>query len=745
MTNEVHENSTEATTQKRRLFTRRRFLQAGAILLGGTALTVYFGRTPARRAMYRMIADRERSPEISNFEPDLVFEIQEDNTLLINMAKAEMGQGIFTGLAMLAVEELDIALDQVKVIPSLASKGMLDLATGGSLTTTTLYVPMRELAATFREMLKIAAAKQWSMDVSQVSTGDGFVRAGSNRMRYIDVVNATEEWEIPETPPPLRPTSSFKVVGTEQPRIDLKSKVMGKPIFAIDAELPDMLYANVLKCPYIDGTLETVDVAAARAFPGVVEVIQDDDLVAVVAENQYAAEMGKRTLNAQWRVERAWQQAELDEMCTVGTSSPVNIQRDGNARAMLNGGSGEFVKAEYRVAIGVHAHMEPHVAVADVQGDTAFIITGTQGSRGTQSSVATALGIAAENVEVQNSYLGGGFGRRFWIEPAVDAARLSRIMGRPVKVVWDRETEFLCGFVRPSTHHTCRVRLDNAGKMIAMEYNIASGNQFFGILSENVPAYIPFRAILGADLNSVAHGATSNYEIENRDANIWDVEVPYNGGIWRAVGMYPNGFAIESFMNEVAHASGQDPFDFRLAHLQGDEENVRRMREVLLRLREESDWDTDKADGIGRGLAIIEDRRTIAATVIEVKVENGALRVPKVTAAIDPGVVVNPDGVRQQVEGCIMMGIGAALYEETTVKDGQFTATNYHQYPMATLSDTPPEITVIMLEGSEIPSGVGEPPVATIAPAIASAIFDLTGQRLREIPLLKGVDLEAIS
>ncbi|MEM7343656.1 MAG: molybdopterin cofactor-binding domain-containing protein [Chloroflexota bacterium] len=725
----------QAPKKRGRLLTRRRFLQAGVILLGGAAAGIYFGRTPLRRSAHEFFAHFDIPHGISNLAPDVVFEMQADNTLLINIAKAEMGQSIFTGLAMLAVEELDISLDQVKVAPSSSARGLIDTGgTGGSATISSLYIPMREIAATFREMLKLAAAKQWGVDVSQVSTADGVVSAGNQQMSYIDVVNSTTDWEIPETPE-LRPRSSFKIVGTEQPRLDLKPKVMGAPIFGLDAELPNMLYANVLKCPFIEGTLKSIDISAAKAFSGVVDVIEFDDLVAVVAENRYAAEMGKRALDAQWDVPKVWQQEELDARVTVGTSSPVNLQREGNANARFDESGGTLVEAEYRVPFGVHAHMEPNGAIADVQGDTALIITATQAPGVVRNDVAAALGLDADNVEVQTTYLGGGFGRRYWLSPAADAARISQAVGRPVQLVWDRETEFLCGVLRPSTHHVFRAKVTDSGQVEALEHNLASGDQGLGL----IPLPISLQPVLGADIISAAHGAPFLYEVENRETNMWHVDVPFLTGIWRAVGMYPNGFAVESFMDEVARAAGQDPFDLRLAYLHGEDEGPTRMRNVLLRLREESGWDTPKPEGVGRGMAIVVDRRTVAASVLEVKIEDGQIRAVKATSAIDPGVIVNPDGVRSQVEGCVMMGISASLYEETLVKDGQFTATNYHQYPMAMLSDAPPEINVIFLEGSEKPSGVGEPPMGPIAPAIANAIFDLTGQRLRQLPLQKAL------
>lgn len=266
-------------------------------------------------------------------------------------------------------------------------------------------------------MLKLAAAKQWSVDVSQVSTVDGVASAGGQSMSYIDIVNTPSEWEIPDTPE-LRPASSFKVIGTEQPRIDLKPKVMGEPIFGLDMELPNMLYANVLKCSYIKGSLQNIDVAAAEAFPGVMQVVQEDEFVAVVAENRYAAEMGKRALNAEWDVPKIWQQEELDERVTVGTTFPVNTQRDGDVNARFAESSGTLGELEYRVAFGVHVHMDPNGAMADVQGDKALIITGTQAPTAARNEVAEAIGIDAENVEIQNAYLG----------VALDGATLSTLL-----------------------------------------------------------------------------------------------------------------------------------------------------------------------------------------------------------------------------------------------------------------------------------------------------------------------------
>jgi len=395
---------------------------------------------------------------------------------LLNAPFAEMGQGIYTGFAMLVAEELDLSMDQIVVRPNPYNALIDNGGTGGSGTTRSMYQPIREVAATFREMLKMAAGKAWDVEPGSIQTANGMLSADGNEISYIDLINDTAQWEMPEETPELRPRDSFKVVGTEQLRSDLKPKVMGEPIFALDYELPDMLHANLLKCPYIGGTLDEMDVEAAKAFPGVLDVIQEevggDEMIAVVAENRWAAEMGKRALNAQWNMPKEWQQGEIDKMTTVGSDgvSPVSLQLEGRASRVLDEEGGTVISAEYRVATGVHAHMEPNSAIADVKEDRAFIITGSQAAAFHKGAIAAAIGIEAENIDIQNAYLGGGFGRRVGMNPSPEAAVVSQRMGRPVQVVWDRETEFLCGLFRPPTHHAFRAKIESSGKVTAVEH-----------------------------------------------------------------------------------------------------------------------------------------------------------------------------------------------------------------------------------------------------------------------------------
>ncbi len=709
-------------------FSRRKFLIRGGIILGGTAAVVYFSRKPIRRKMYELSANMPLPSMISEDHPSFWFEVLPDNTILMKSPKTEMGQGIFTGFRLIAAEELDVRPEQIKVVHGSTSNSGIDmLGTGGSNTTYSLFNPILEVSATMREMLKLAAAKKWGVEVSTITTEMGTLKSGSNSIKYSELVAEVEEWELPDTPE-LRPKSGYKYVGKEVKRADLEEKVMGQSIFGIDQEIEGMKYAMVVYSPYIDGKIKSVDTSPAEKVSGVEKIINEDGLIAVVARTRYAAEMGRRAIKIEWDVPKKWQQKDIEDLVSVGGNA-VNVQKKGNIRRALRNAP-EVVTAEYRTPLGVHAHMEPNGSIAHHQGDKIILKIGYQTTGNLLMELSSEFDVDQENIDIQVQYLGGGFGRRYFKHNASEAIRISKIIGAPVCVFSDREQEFQGGYFRPNTHHVLSASFGENNKLDALEHKLATGDMFL----TNLP--VPgMPAIMAADMVSAGHGTSFGYNIKNMNAEIYQKYLPFQTGIWRGVGMFANTFAKEAFFDELAIKAGKDPIQFRIEHLTGDDEMSRRFVKALETLRDQSGWNDPKEEGLGRGIAICEDRGTVAGAVIEMRKVEGRIRAVRVINVIDPGIVVNPDGVRMQVEGSVMMGISAALYEGTYVKDGGFTASNYHQYPMAMLADSP-EIKTIILENSEQMSGIGEPPIGPIAPALSNAIFDLTGERRRSLPLL---------
>ena len=716
--------------KKSKKFSRRKFLVRGGVVLGGTAAVVYFSRTPIRRKIYKVGSTIDLPTILTDDVPTFWFEVLPDNTVLLKSPKAEMGQGIFTGFQLMAAEELDVTPENIRVVPGATGNSSVDMTgTGGSNSTYSLFDPIREVSATMREMLKLVAAKKWNVNAGDISTENGTLSHGDESMTYAEVVGEyVGEWEIPETPE-LRPRKNFKYIGTEVPRSDLEPKVMGEPLFGLDQELEGMVHAMLVESPYIEGSIKTLDSSASEKVPGVLKIVHEEGLTAVVAENRYSAEKGYNALKIEWDVPKVWEQKDIDELVSVKDASSVRVQKDGNFGRALKNAENKVV-SEFRTPLGVHAHMEPNGAIGHHQGDKITVICGTQMSGNMRMLLASEFGVDAENVDVRVQFLGGGFGRRCFKDSAAEAVRLSKIMGKPVSLFGDREQEFQNGYFRPNTHHILQGTFDENGNLDGIEHKFATGDMYL----TNLP--VPgLPALLAADIISAGHGVSLHYTVKNRNAEIYQRYLPFQTGIWRGVGQFANTFAKESFMDELAEKTGKDPIDFRIDYLKGEEEELRRFRLALEAVRSKSNWNKPKQEGIGRGVAMSEDRGTIVAAVIEVQEIEGRIRVTKVTHATDPGVAVNPGGIRAQVEGCIMMGISASLYEGTYVKKGKFSATNYHQYPMATLADTP-EIDVIILENSDRMTGIGEPPIAPIAPAIANALYDLRGERKRTIPLL---------
>lgn len=717
---------TTATTKK---FSRRKFFQRGAIVLGGVVVATYLGRGVIRRFAAQLAENMDAPAMIANNEPLIWFEILPDNTALIKSPKIEMGQGIFTGFAMLAAEELDVSLDQIKVVHANTANGPIDrISTGGSSSTSSLYESIRVMAAYIREMLKETAAKKWGITGDKISTQAGVLSSGENKITYAELAKSTKEWEEPSTPE-LRSANQFKFVGKEVKRIDLQPKVFGEPIYAIDQALPDMVYAAILQSPYIGASLKHIEVEKALKETGVIKVVQEEALVAIVAKNRYTAQKGLEKIQADWHIPKKWQQAEIEKLTQVGFGNEVSVQKVGSPKSILKENSDVVFSQQYRTSIGAHAHMEPNGAIADYKNGKLKLIIGTQAPDLLRKAVASALDISTDDVEIQLTYAGGAFGRRMDTKLAISAARISKIIGKPVHLFNTREQEFLNGIYRPQTHHVLTAKITKAGDIEAITHDQATPDQIFA----QIPADLG-PTILGADFVSAGHGASIMYNIENKAATLWHNKLPIEVGIWRGVGMFANTFAIENFFNELAYKIGKDPIALRIELLSGAEKLNERCVKVLNTISDRSNWNQQKSEGIGRGIAICNDRKTISAVVAEVSVSDNKIKVKKITQVIDAGLAINPDGIRMQVEGATMMGITATLYEQISIEDGRIVNSNFDTYPMVSLADTP-EINVVIIEGADVPLGVGEPPLSPVAPAIAAAVFDLTGQRLRNLPL----------
>ncbi|MDR7131843.1 isoquinoline 1-oxidoreductase beta subunit [Algoriphagus sp. 4150] len=707
---------------------RRKFLKGAGIGVSGTMALLYFGRSVIRRGLSGFVAEMDMPSGISDFGPHLWFEVNVDNTITLKSPKVEMGQGIFTGFAMLAAEELDIDLDKIKVVHATSANGILG-NTGVSNSTSSLYVNIREVAATLRETLKLEASKLWGVGPDSIETKAGVLYGAGKEVTYAGLAKQTSKWETAETPA-LRPASAFKYVGKEFNRIDLPDKVLGKPIYGIDTTLPNMVYGAVMYSPYIGGKLKNADLSRAESAVGVLKVVQDKDWIGIVAGTRYAAEEALAKVKAAWEYNPNYNTKDAIEAVTVGIGTEVNIQKEGSTGRVQS----EEVKSEYRTPIGFHAGMEPSIVVADVVDDKVTIYTSHQHLPFMQQSISDRLGFSSKNIVMVPVFLGGGFGRRTFKHNAVEAVKLSQAVGKPVHLLYNRQQEFQNGFVRPNTHHVLSGKLTDDGKILGMQHDFASGPMGFMAM----PKFV--EPILGADFVVAGHGARIRYAIENLKTTMWQSSLPFETCMWRGVGMFANTFAIESFMDELAHKSGVNPLKFRLDHC-GDTKQLNRRKKLLELIGEKSGWYRPIAEDVGRGVAVCDDHKTIAAAVVELKIEEGKIVITKVYQAIDPGVIINPAGIRQQVEGATMMAISASLHEQGTIENGRFVETNFHNYKVATLKDTP-EIEVIMYEGSDKPSGVGEPPISPIAPAIANAVFDLTGKRLRTLPLQVALENE---
>jgi isoquinoline 1-oxidoreductase subunit beta len=704
---------------------RRDFVKAGAAAGAGLVVAVYLpgcGRgTPAAQ-----------DAATATFVPNAWLRIGPDGWVTVLVDRSEMGQGVDTSLPMLVAEELDADWKRVRVEHAPAGEAYINplfgiQGTGGSTSVRAAFRPLREAGAKARAMLVAAAASTWGVDAKGLRTESGTV-IGPNgkKLTYGALADKAATMPVPETVT-LKDPKDWKLIGTRVPRVDLKSKVTGTAGFGIDATAPGMLTAVVARPPVFGGRVKSFDPAAAKASPGVKAVIQIGSGVAVIADTYWNAKKGRDALTVVWyegALAKTSSESIRAQFASLANRPGVTARKDGNAAAALAGGA-KRIEAVYEVPYLAHACMEPMNTAAHVRSDGVTVWSPTQYQMGNGAGVrgiaSKLTGIPEDKVEVHTTYLGGGFGRRFELDFVIDAIETSKAIGAPVKVVYSREDDIQHDFYRPATYNKLAAALDAKGAPVAWTHRIVgpSISSRFGPLKN------------GIDESSVEAAAGMPYAVPNVKVDWIRAEPGIPVGFWRSVGNSQNSFIVESFIDEVAHAAGKDPFEFRRALL----EKHPRHKAVLELAAEKAGWGTALPEGRARGIAVQESFGSYVAQVAEVSVSpEGKPKVHRIVCAVDCGTVVNPDTVEAQMESAIVFGLSAALSGEITIKDGRVVQNNFNDYPVLRMNEMP-VVEVHIVKSTEPPGGVGEPGTPPAAPAVCNAIFALTGKRVRRLPI----------
>lgn len=706
---------------------RRKFLVRGGLgTIGVVAIGTYIFRNSIRREILGTVNSLDLPYTDNTDKPMVWFEVTTENNILLHSPKVEMGQGTFTGIAQMAADELSVSMNQIQVVHAASSTGNIDsFATGGSTSISGLWKPLRELSALLREMLLKEAARKMNIDIEELTIEDGVIFGNEKSMTYAQVAEGVENWKVPDTPV-LKSLKEYKYIGKPIARVDLDAKVFGDPIFGMDAHLPDMLYGAVVRSTKIGAKFISADTSAAENMTGVVKVIVEEDFVGVVANSMIEAEKAKDAINVTWESYENLNTEAILKIMTVGNGKSTIIQKHGDALEEQDG----VEILEFRTPIGAHAQIEPNGVVASVEGDSAIIRISTQVIGLTRKEVASRLGLDVENVNVIPTYLGGGFGRRLHTPHAVQAAVMSKAVGKPVKYFFSRKEEFQHDMFRPPTHHIIKGKLNGEGYLDGLEHQFVSGD--VGNHSALMPDFLP--PIIGADIGAIRGGFIQYTGIPNFRSVYWHVDLPFATSWWRSLGLLANTFAMESFMDEMALKANKNAVDFRLAQI-GDDAIGVRLKNVISAAAKKSGYSEEIIDGRAMGFAASIDANTPCAQVAEVSIVDNEIIVHKVTVSLDPGLAVNPDQIRAQCEGCVIMGMSAVLYEQMYVENGELQPTIYGPYKMALMKNAPKEIDVVLLQGKDTPGAVGEPPLGPIGAAIANAVRRLTGERLTEFPL----------
>jgi isoquinoline 1-oxidoreductase beta subunit len=715
---------------------RRAFLKSTGTL-GVAVLTVGFEWIGSKRAL----AGAASPTPGALFTPNAFIRVGADNTVTVIAKHVELGQGAYTGIATIVAEELDADWNQVRVESAPAdAKRYANLAfgtvqaTGGSSAMANSWMQLREAGAKARAVLLAAASQQWRVPASELTVDKGVIYgAGGRRASFGSLVKTAASLPLPSTVA-LKDPKTFKLIGQRAPRVDVPAKCNGTAQFTLDFAAPDLLVALLRRPPLFGATVKSFDPAAATAVPGVVKVVQVPRGIAVIARSFWAAKKGRDALQVDWDESAAEKRSSatlMAEYRRLADQPALNARRQGDARAAIDKAAHKL-SASYEFPFLAHAPMEPLDAVVKLTSQSCEIWAGDQFQTIDQANAARAAGLNPEQVSIHTLYAGGSFGRRAnpgsdYIVEAVSIAKAHGADGTPIKLQWTREDDILGGLYRPMYFHKLEAGLGADGEVNGWRHVI---------VGQSIMQGTPFQAMIkdGIDPTSVEGAANIAYAIPNIEVELATTKVGVPVLWWRVVGSSHTTFAVESFIDELAHAAGEDPYAFRAKRL----EHQPRMKGVLELAAQKAGWSAGPLpQGRGRGIAVAEAFNTFVAQVAEVTVDaQGDIKVDRVVCAVDCGTPINPDVIAAQMEGGIGFGLGAALYGAITLKDGRVEQSNFNSYRVLRMNEMP-KIEVHIVPSTEPPTGVGEPGVAPLGPAVANALFAATGRRSYVFPLLK--------
>jgi isoquinoline 1-oxidoreductase beta subunit len=725
---------------------RRDFLKKSAA--GGAALVIGFHFSP------NAFADQAAEQEKKTPNPfDAWVRITPDNRITLILGKSEMGQGIMTALPMILAEELCLDWKRVKIEQAPTNPKIYDLGTGGSGSVAGSWLPLRRAGAAAREMLVSAAAQKWEVSPDTCKAANGQVVHGNPKryLAYGELVEAAAKLPIPNlNTVALKNSDDFTLVGHDTRRFEVRDKATGAAKFGIDSRVPGMLFAVVARCPVFGGKVASFEATKAKAVPGVRDVIQFETSgrgasttggIAVLADNSWAAIQGRKALAVKWDEGPAAKEssADLHKQFLANAAKPGKVVRnDGDADSVL-ASSPKKIEAAYEFPFAPHACMEPMNCTVHIRPDGAEAWVPTQAPQWAQGVIAEAAKLPPEKVIVHTTLMGGGFGRRYQADFVMEAAQVAaKAAGKPVMVLWTREDDMQHDFYRPASYHKLQGALDANG-------NLAAWKHFQ--TSTSIAAKWSEKGAEDSGLGEFGTGATLPYVTPNIRIEYTLAESSVPRAWWRSVEHSTSGFVMESFIDELAAAAGQDPLAFRLKLIGTDRKIPRfgeapnsppldtaRLKGVLQLAAEKAGWGKPLPKGQGRGIATFFSFNSYTAAVAEASVKDGAVRVHRLVYAVDCGRPINPDGIRAQVESAAIYGLSAALHDAITISGGRVEQSNFNDYAMPRMSETPKmEVHVVM--SKEEPTGIGEPGLPVVAPAMCNAIFAATGKRMRRLPI----------